>query len=190
MTDLDAVEDYAARLQTGSPRAGDLVNVPTALLDASWVSSVVLGADTVLVGTVQCMRMLCCTWHFRAPSMWCVATQVGCGRRYRACRGWGGRSRMREIRRVHGVTVLPSSLSAPEPPPALRMRSGRVSDACLIRRAPSLPPMGSRRLARYNSLVWHSWFSLENLDLSSNSHSRSSMLLVYVYPCIFACSRV
>ena len=36
MTDLDAVEDYAARLQTGSPRAGDLVNVPTALLDASW----------------------------------------------------------------------------------------------------------------------------------------------------------
>ena len=53
MTDLDAVEDYAARLQTGSPRAGDLVNVPTALLDASWVSSVVLGADTVLVGTVQ-----------------------------------------------------------------------------------------------------------------------------------------
>ena len=53
MADLDAVEDYAARLQTGSPRAGDLVNVPTALLDASWVSSVVLGADTVLVGTVQ-----------------------------------------------------------------------------------------------------------------------------------------
>ena len=64
------------------------------------------------------------------------------------------------------------------------------SDACLIRRAPSLPPMGSRRLARYNSLVWQSWFSSENLDLSSNSHSRSSMLLVYVYPCIFACSRV
>ena len=53
MTDLDAVEDYAARLQTGSPRAGDLVNVPTALLDASWVSSLFLGADTVLVGTVQ-----------------------------------------------------------------------------------------------------------------------------------------
>ena len=55
MADLDAVEDYAARLQTGSPRAGDLVNVPTALLDASWVSSLDLGVDTVLVGTVQGM---------------------------------------------------------------------------------------------------------------------------------------
>ena len=49
-------ESYARHLQTGAISAGDVVNVPTSLLDDAWVLDVGITTPTVVVGTVVRVR--------------------------------------------------------------------------------------------------------------------------------------
>ena len=53
---MEILSVYQERLHRGALKAGDLLNVPVALLDAGWAASQRMSTLAVLVGTVLGVR--------------------------------------------------------------------------------------------------------------------------------------